>query len=188
MELLKNPCKSPLCIVCRGCKMCEFLGFVWTDCWGQLIQLCNHFSGKLEPHAGKRVMLTSGISSLYLWYHTLPWLYFVCVIVVASGGKVVEEIIGIPNQEEFLQAYCRRTRTRYPVPNWEFYLALAFFKICSICQVIMVIIIWFHVMLFWQRTKPFAENFTIRWLKQIFCICHIIVCQNNFGYCDRIWV
>ena len=35
-------------IVCRCYKLWEFLGFVWTDCWGKKIQWCNHFSGELR--------------------------------------------------------------------------------------------------------------------------------------------
>ncbi|XP_072047432.1 acyl-CoA dehydrogenase family member 11-like [Amphiura filiformis] len=52
----------------------------------------------------------------------------------SAAGRQLSELDGIPTQTEFLQAYCYRSRIKYPVPNWEFYLALSFFKICSICQ------------------------------------------------------
>ncbi|HEY3067189.1 MAG TPA: phosphotransferase [Methylomirabilota bacterium] len=44
--------------------------------------------------------------------------------------------LGIPSEEEFLAAYCRRTG-RSGIPHWEFYLAFAMFRLGAIAQGIM---------------------------------------------------
>jgi len=44
--------------------------------------------------------------------------------------------LGIPTEEEFLAAYCRRTG-RTGIPDWEFYLAFAMFRLAAIAQGIM---------------------------------------------------
>jgi aminoglycoside phosphotransferase (APT) family kinase protein len=43
---------------------------------------------------------------------------------------------GIPTEEEYLAAYCKRTG-RGDVPRWEFYLAFAIFRLAAIAQGIM---------------------------------------------------
>ena len=40
---------------------------------------------------------------------------------------------GIPVESEFIEEYCRRT-DRAGIPNWNFYMAFAFFRLASICQ------------------------------------------------------
>lgn len=40
---------------------------------------------------------------------------------------------GIPTEDEYVAAYCRRTG-RGGIPDWPFFLAFAFFRIASICQ------------------------------------------------------
>jgi aminoglycoside phosphotransferase (APT) family kinase protein len=40
---------------------------------------------------------------------------------------------GIPAESEFVEEYCRRTG-RKGIPNWNFYMAFAFFRLASICQ------------------------------------------------------
>ncbi|WP_119678032.1 phosphotransferase [Indioceanicola profundi] len=40
---------------------------------------------------------------------------------------------GIPSEDEYLDAYCRRTG-RSGIPDWNFFLAFSFFRIASICQ------------------------------------------------------
>jgi aminoglycoside phosphotransferase (APT) family kinase protein len=40
---------------------------------------------------------------------------------------------GIPAESEFVEEYCRRTG-RKNIPNWNFYMAFAFFRLASICQ------------------------------------------------------
>ncbi|QJE73462.1 phosphotransferase [Aerophototrophica crusticola] len=41
--------------------------------------------------------------------------------------------LGIPTEEEYVAAYCRRTG-RDGIPDWPFFLAFSFFRIASICQ------------------------------------------------------
>ncbi|MFM2043518.1 MAG: putative aminoglycoside phosphotransferase [Pseudomonadota bacterium] len=41
--------------------------------------------------------------------------------------------LGIPTEEEYLAAYCRRTG-RSGIPDWNFFLAFSFFRIAGICQ------------------------------------------------------
>ena len=41
--------------------------------------------------------------------------------------------LGIPSEEEYVTAYCRRTG-RDGVSNWEFFLAFGLFRLASICQ------------------------------------------------------
>lgn len=43
---------------------------------------------------------------------------------------------GIPTEEEYLEAYCKRTR-RSAIPHWDFYLAFAIFRLAAIAQGIM---------------------------------------------------
>jgi aminoglycoside phosphotransferase (APT) family kinase protein len=44
--------------------------------------------------------------------------------------------LGLPSEEQYVAAYCRRTgRTR--IPDWEFYLAFAMFRLAAIAQGIM---------------------------------------------------
>ena len=40
---------------------------------------------------------------------------------------------GIPDESEFVEEYCRRIG-REDIPNWNFYMAFAFFRLASICQ------------------------------------------------------
>jgi aminoglycoside phosphotransferase (APT) family kinase protein len=43
---------------------------------------------------------------------------------------------GIPSEEEYLRAYCRRTG-RSSIPHWEFYIAFSMFRLAAIAQGIM---------------------------------------------------
>jgi aminoglycoside phosphotransferase (APT) family kinase protein len=43
---------------------------------------------------------------------------------------------GIPSEDEYLAAYCGRTR-RSEIPHWDFYIAFALFRIAAISQGIM---------------------------------------------------
>ena len=42
---------------------------------------------------------------------------------------------GIPGESDVVRAYCKRRGLAYPVPDWNYYLALAFFRMASIAQV-----------------------------------------------------
>jgi aminoglycoside phosphotransferase (APT) family kinase protein len=46
------------------------------------------------------------------------------------------DVQGIPSEEEYLAAYCRRTG-RSEIPAWSFYVAFALFRIAAISQGIM---------------------------------------------------
>ena len=48
-------------------------------------------------------------------------------------GEIDCEALGIPPEEEYVAAYCRRTR-RGGVPDWEFFMAFGLFRLASICQ------------------------------------------------------
>lgn len=55
----------------------------------------------------------------------------------ASGfkglGGVDRKSIGLPTEEEYVAAYCRR-RGIERIDNWVFYLAFSFFRLAAICQ------------------------------------------------------
>jgi len=48
-------------------------------------------------------------------------------------GEIDCEALGIPSEEEYIAAYCRRTG-RDGVPDWEFFMAFGLFRLASICQ------------------------------------------------------
>jgi aminoglycoside phosphotransferase (APT) family kinase protein len=54
-----------------------------------------------------------------------------------SGNPSLQGICGpksgIPLESEFIEEYCRQTG-REGIPNWNFYMAFAFFRLASICQ------------------------------------------------------
>ena len=41
--------------------------------------------------------------------------------------------LGIPSEEDYVAAYCRRTG-RQEIPNWRFFQAFSFFRLAAICQ------------------------------------------------------
>lgn len=48
-------------------------------------------------------------------------------------GGVDRKAIGLPLEEEYVEAYCRR-RGIDGISNWTFYLAFSFFRLAAICQ------------------------------------------------------
>ena len=44
--------------------------------------------------------------------------------------------LGIPSEEEYVAAYCRRTG-RAGIANWDYYMAYNMFRLAGICQGIM---------------------------------------------------
>ncbi len=54
------------------------------------------------------------------------------------GGVLGEDlkILGIPSEEDYLAAYCRRTG-RAGIPEWSFYVAFSMFRLAAIAQGIM---------------------------------------------------
>lgn len=41
---------------------------------------------------------------------------------------------GIPDEAQYVQRYCARTGRDFPIPNWNFYLAFAVFRLAAIAQ------------------------------------------------------
>jgi aminoglycoside phosphotransferase (APT) family kinase protein len=54
------------------------------------------------------------------------------------GGVLGEDLktLGIPTEEDYLAAYCRRTE-RAGIPDWSFYVAFSMFRLAAIAQGIM---------------------------------------------------
>jgi len=54
------------------------------------------------------------------------------------GGVLGQDLkaLGIPTEEEYLAAYCRRTG-RTDIPDWSFYVAFSMFRLSAIAQGIM---------------------------------------------------
>jgi aminoglycoside phosphotransferase (APT) family kinase protein len=50
-----------------------------------------------------------------------------------TGTPTVSDVAGIPDEESYVQAYCRRTG-RAGIPGWSFYVAFALFRLASILQ------------------------------------------------------
>ncbi|MDH3733216.1 MAG: phosphotransferase [Gemmatimonadota bacterium] len=48
-------------------------------------------------------------------------------------GEIDCEVLGIPSEEDYVAAYCRRTG-RDGIPDWEFFMAFGLFRLASICQ------------------------------------------------------
>ncbi|WP_420439720.1 phosphotransferase [Candidatus Palauibacter sp.] len=48
-------------------------------------------------------------------------------------GEVECEALGIPSEEDYVAAYCRRTG-RDGVPDWDFFMAFGLFRLAAICQ------------------------------------------------------
>ena len=54
------------------------------------------------------------------------------MLAVFFSRKLVPEL---PPKELIIQHYCRIRGLSYPIPNWNFFLALNLFKLASITQV-----------------------------------------------------
>uniref|UniRef100_A0A8D0TXS8 Acyl-CoA dehydrogenase family member 11 n=1 Tax=Sus scrofa TaxID=9823 RepID=A0A8D0TXS8_PIG len=65
------------------------------------------------------------VSQFYFWPRTVPLL---------NGGAYLQENTGIPSVEELISIYCRCRRINSNLPNWNFFLALSFFKMAGIAQ------------------------------------------------------
>jgi aminoglycoside phosphotransferase (APT) family kinase protein len=68
-----------------------------------------------------------------LAYHCIP---FRLPHEVFEGFAGETRPAGIPSEEAYLEAYCKRTG-RASIPDWEFYLAFAIFRLAGIAQGIM---------------------------------------------------
>jgi aminoglycoside phosphotransferase (APT) family kinase protein len=69
-----------------------------------------------------------------LAYNCMPYRLAPATLGGVMGAPLPE--LGLPSEEQYVAAYCRRTgRTR--IPDWEFYLAFAMFRLAAIAQGIM---------------------------------------------------
>eukprot|EP00057_Strongylocentrotus_purpuratus_P009771 XP_011664245.1 PREDICTED: acyl-CoA dehydrogenase family member 11 isoform X1 [Strongylocentrotus purpuratus] len=54
---------------------------------------------------------------------------------IAGGGDTqFSAVPGIPKREDYMKVYCAHTGVPYPIQDWQFYLALAYFRAASICE------------------------------------------------------
>ncbi|PIK62710.1 putative acyl-CoA dehydrogenase family member 11 isoform X2 [Apostichopus japonicus] len=51
-----------------------------------------------------------------------------------SGDQDFDALEGIPKEEVLLKLYSQYAGVPYPIPNWDFYIALSFFKLAAISQ------------------------------------------------------
>ncbi len=67
-------------------------------------------------------------------YHVMAWRFSPELFRGLAGADL--RALGIPDEEEYVQAYCRRTgRTR--IEHWDFYMAFVMFRMAAIFQGIM---------------------------------------------------
>lgn len=52
-----------------------------------------------------------------------------------KGDQDFDALEGIPKEEVLLKLYSQYAGVPYPIPNWDFYIALSFFKLAAISQV-----------------------------------------------------
>jgi aminoglycoside phosphotransferase (APT) family kinase protein len=64
-------------------------------------------------------------------YHTMSWR--IDPVLYNGLGGVDVAALGIPNEAEYVAAYCRRTG-RVTIADWEFYMAYSLFRFAAICQ------------------------------------------------------
>jgi aminoglycoside phosphotransferase (APT) family kinase protein len=64
-------------------------------------------------------------------YHAMSWRIDPAVYNGLGGVDVAA--LGIPDEAEYVAAYCRRT-ARAAIAGWEFYLAYSLFRFAAICQ------------------------------------------------------
>lgn len=65
------------------------------------------------------------LSLFYFWPRTMPMI---------NRGSHIQENTGIPLMEELISIYCQRRGISSDLPNWNFFLALSFFKLAGIAQ------------------------------------------------------
>ncbi|MGH7094454.1 MAG: phosphotransferase, partial [Stellaceae bacterium] len=64
-------------------------------------------------------------------YHAMSWRIDPTLYQGLAGVDVAA--LGIPDETEYVAAYCRRTG-RSAIRGWEFYLAYSLFRFAAICQ------------------------------------------------------
>ncbi|XP_078488884.1 acyl-CoA dehydrogenase family member 11 [Ciona intestinalis] len=68
---------------------------------------------------------------LCMMYHVPPEFF---ILRDASQSDIEQLFKDIPTEEELVKYYCKLRGISYPIPNWNFHLALNFFKLASIVQ------------------------------------------------------
>jgi len=64
-------------------------------------------------------------------YHTMSWRIDPALYNGLGGVDVAS--LGIPDEAEYVAAYCRNTG-RAAIADWEFYMAYSLFRFAAICQ------------------------------------------------------
>ncbi|XP_077608412.1 acyl-CoA dehydrogenase family member 11 isoform X1 [Crocuta crocuta] len=65
------------------------------------------------------------LSIFFFWPRTVPMI---------NQSSYFQENIGIPSMEEIISIYCRHRGINSVLPNWNFFIALAYFKMAGIAQ------------------------------------------------------
>ncbi|XP_007935154.2 acyl-CoA dehydrogenase family member 11 [Orycteropus afer afer] len=65
------------------------------------------------------------LSLFYFWPRTVP---------MTNYSSYFQENIGIPSMEELISIYCHHRGIHSVLPNWNFFLALSYFKMAGIAQ------------------------------------------------------
>lgn len=68
-----------------------------------------------------------------LAYQCMQWRIPADGAALKGLGGIDRAAIGLPTEEEYVAAYCRRMGID-GIPDWNFYLAVSFFRLASICQ------------------------------------------------------
>ncbi|KAM5291857.1 acyl-CoA dehydrogenase family member 11 [Ctenodactylus gundi] len=74
---------------------------------------------------GHPLLDLAGLSLFYFWPRTVPMI---------NRGSLIQDSIGIPSMEELISIYCRCRGITPVLPNWNFFLALSYFKLAGIAQ------------------------------------------------------
>ena len=101
-----------------------------------------------SPHPGLGLQLytiplsiwNGGTASCSLhWWVNVPlktwWTFSVSVqhsLSFHNAGKLPK---GIPTEDEYIARYCQARQIKFPFKNWNFFLALSFFRLAAIAQV-----------------------------------------------------
>src|SRR5262249_39841004 len=65
--------------------------------------------------------------------HPMADLAYNCMKYHTLEAFSLAQMEGIPNEDEFIALYCKRTG-RERIPDWDFYVAFGFFRLASIVQ------------------------------------------------------
>ncbi|XP_035886549.1 acyl-CoA dehydrogenase family member 11 [Phyllostomus discolor] len=66
--------------------------------------------------------------------HVFLFYFWPRTVLMTNHSSYFQEIIGIPSMEELISTYCRCREITCTLPNWNFFLALLYFKMAGISQ------------------------------------------------------